>query len=348
MKKRVNLLVNSRFLLLYFFIFYFLFRILILNFNSAEWGDSYRILRATSFLETGEYPENEKRPPFFSVVLLLGNFFGGEVVGGRVVMVGISILILFFFNLLIKEVFSKIEDLKRVFILLLLGLNPLYLYWSMRIYADSLFLLITLILFYCFYRFQKYWWNQVLLAFISVIGVYTRFEGYILIATVLTYFGLMFLVQKNLLYLQKIFLFGFFSLIFLTALINFDFFHYQNPLTSSYFEEAESRSFQFRELGPTFLQLIFVTAGIIGAVITGWEWKKLLNFFHSHPIISIYTTVFILLSAFWFPAVPRLFLQILPFLILGFFVCLENFIKEDLKYKFKRNFILLSILLFFT
>jgi hypothetical protein len=37
--------------LILFFGIYLLFRISIFNINAAEWGDSYRILRATNFLE---------------------------------------------------------------------------------------------------------------------------------------------------------------------------------------------------------------------------------------------------------------------------------------------------------
>jgi 4-amino-4-deoxy-L-arabinose transferase-like glycosyltransferase len=310
-----------------FFIIYFIFRISILNFNSAEWGDSYKILTATEYLKNWYYPQDEKRPPLFSIVLLLGDFFGGGVFGGRVVMLIISMLILFVFYRLLVLVLPKISNFQILIALLLFSFNPLFVYWSMRIYADSMFLLIALTSFWIFCKFRENQFVTIILAFLVILGIYTRFEGYILAGVYGLVFTILFLQGRDYLRVKQLLLFVVSFLLLLFGLVNFNFFHYNNPLSSSYFEEAESRSFQISEIGPTLLQLIFLV-GIYGFFIMVWGWKKLLNFFQSHPLLFLYLGVFILLSLIWFPAVPRLFLQILPILIIGLVISIFNYFEK--------------------
>ena len=51
------------------YVLFILVHFFLLNVNTAEWGDSYRILRASEFMRDGSYPEDEKRPPLYSLVL---------------------------------------------------------------------------------------------------------------------------------------------------------------------------------------------------------------------------------------------------------------------------------------
>lgn len=121
MQEISKFLLKNKYLL--FFSLYFLFRISILNINSAEWGDSYRILRATNYLEFGSYPEDEKRPPLFSFLLLI-KLVSDPIISSRIIMMFISFLVLGFFYLLLKEISYKISENQR-FLSLILGTKSL-------------------------------------------------------------------------------------------------------------------------------------------------------------------------------------------------------------------------------
>ena len=131
---------------LFSFILFIVVHIALVNFNSAEWGDSYRILRASEFIRTGSYPSDEKRPPLFSALLALRPVSVDAVIWGRVAMLIFSILSFFVFYKLVK---IYIKDEKYRFIaLILFTFNPVYLYWSIRVMADVPFSFFVLLAFY--------------------------------------------------------------------------------------------------------------------------------------------------------------------------------------------------------
>ena len=70
----------------YIYVLFVLLHLLLLNVNTAEWGDSYRILRASEYIRDGSYPQDEKRPPLFSFVLALRPENVDAVLWGRVVL----------------------------------------------------------------------------------------------------------------------------------------------------------------------------------------------------------------------------------------------------------------------
>ena len=75
----------------------------LINFNAAEWGDSYRILRAAQLSRTNFYPLDEKRPPLFS--LIIANYPEGmdPLLFGRAVMSAVGILSIIAFYFLAKR-----------------------------------------------------------------------------------------------------------------------------------------------------------------------------------------------------------------------------------------------------
>ena len=94
----MNFLRSKAFIYLIFLFLHFV----LMNINVAEWGDSYRILRASEFIREGQYPENEKRQPLFSVFLALRPTNIDQVVWGRWAMLAISFVVLFAFDKLIS------------------------------------------------------------------------------------------------------------------------------------------------------------------------------------------------------------------------------------------------------
>ena len=293
-------------------------RILLININSAEWGDSYRILRASNFVQQFSYPGDEKRPPLFSILLAVRPSSIDAILWGRLVMLGISFLALFVFYKLTQKLLATRSQ--RFLAVALLALNPVYLYWSLRIYADIPFSLLVLV---CFYFFEV--WREklvdegkasmlypALMGLICGLGILTRFEGYLL--TLATLVGIAVIgrdkgrsnrsnpVRTVLPFITTI------SIIAIPWLL------YRNPLTSSYFEESAGRKYNLEMFLTYLISYIFVL-GIIpaGAFIS----IRLPSVFKKYPHIVAFVLLESLLILAWPAAVPRLFVPIIPFLILA-------------------------------
>lgn len=324
--------------ILIFLIFYCIFRILIININNSEWGDSYRILRATDFLEIGTYPEDEKRPPFFSYLLSF-NFVSDYILSSRIWMLIISLLTVWLFYLVLKEVLPNIDDKLKIFAVMFFALNPLFLYWSIRIYADTLFLLFSLVSIYIYYKYlntNKYLY-LLIIPFILNISILTRFEGYLLLAST---FGAAFFQFKNI--QSRLILYSLTSILFLFIISNPETFYYQNPLTSSYVDEAVSREIGVNEVLNFISQLFFILGSILSVYLFAFSVRDNLVFLRNNLIISFLLFLQLALAAYWFAAVPRLFLTAVPFLIFLFVVSLNKFIKTysgDLNLKNIKKFI---------
>lgn len=343
-----------------FLFFYLIFRVLIINTNSAEWGDSYRILRATEFLQNYTYPEDEKRPPLFSFVLL-AKFHEDPVTSGRVSMLIISIVNLILFYYLVSKIIYSIEIKSNIYRFIplistiLFGVSPLFLYWSLRIYADNLFLTFLLLSFNIFFLLIKsskeiHKFLYVLaLSLVTLLSILTRFEGYLIYASIsLALFSFFVLKKDRMLRVFLIYTIFIFGLILLVSRYE-KFTFYQNPLISSYVDEVESRKLTLKEVSNYFFQLLFLSGSIVGFIFLVLGVKSFLK----RDFLPIY--IFILmqlgLSFIWFAAVPRLFLPVLPFyillMVLGVLKFCEN-VLGDKNRLFLKKFTLLYIALLFT
>ena len=125
----------------------------LLNINVAEWGDSYRILRASEYIKDFEYPSDEKRPPLYSFVLALSPEGFDQVGFARLMMFGISLVSLLLFIKLCDLVFKNvlIKNISLAFFIL----NPVYLYWSLRVMSDVFFSMIVLASLFFFIKYQQ-------------------------------------------------------------------------------------------------------------------------------------------------------------------------------------------------
>ena len=338
-----------------FLAFYLIFRLFILNINNSEWGDSYRILRATEYLENGVYPSDEKRPPLFSYLLSF-NFSPDYIFSSRLWMVMISFLCVIVFYKLLDTLSLKINSNLKFFAVIFFALNPLFLYWSIRIYADSLFLLIVLLSFYLYYLHLKSEKTIYLLALavVLVCGVITRFEGYLLIGSIILASLIQFKNQLNKFILTLL------TILFLILVImNPDIFHYPNPLASSYVDEAVSRVITLKEVMNFVSQLFFVLGSIFSVYLFVYSFKKNAAFLKENLSILFFVSLEVLLAAYWFAAVPRLFVQLIPFLVILFVISLDYFQNsfdkvtslkkyfKDLLQKDKRSTLTILLLLAF-
>ena len=322
MLKIINLLTKYKYII--FIFLYLVFRLFILNINSAEWGDSYRILRATEHLESFSYPSDEKRPPLFSAVLLL-NPLNEVITGSRVIMLVISLLILASFYFLLKQINFSLTENQRFFALVFFAINPLFLYWSIRIYADSLFLLLMLVGLNVFYLYQK---NQnrlllPILSLVTILAVLTRFEGYILFCCL--FLALLFSAKRkldNLFYLIPFMLFLFLVIYF----PQYSF--YKNPIGSSYVDEATGRSLSLREILNFGVQYLFILGNLYTIYFLAFSKNIIYRFFKENLVILFIILVHSALAFVWFAAVPRLFLPLIPFLCILFVKSIETFFSE--------------------
>ena len=308
-------------------------RLWLVNINSAEWGDSYRILRASNYVRQFSYPDDEKRPPLFSILLAIRPAGVDAVLWGRIFMLGISFLALFVFYLLCKKYLPTHNQ--RLLALVFLFLNPVYLYWSIRIYADVPFSLLVLL---CFYIFEV--WREklasgqklsaillILMGLICGLGILTRFEGYLL--AISTAVGISLVGQKQTGFKIKALL----KFVLATGSIILPWLIYRNPLTSSYFEEPAGRKYDFT-MFLTYLTSYLFVLGVLPAfaVMTNLvkdNWKqKILTSIKKYPHIISFVLLESVLILAWPAAVPRLFVPIIPFLVILLVKSLDGFERQ--------------------
>lgn len=322
-----------------FFSLYLIARVLLLNVNSAEWGDTYRILRASNYLQQLTYPNDEKRPMLFSALLTI-RFVSDQVESGRITMLILSILTVFAFYLLIERVGFNLTVNQKFLALILFALNPLFLYWSLRIYADTLFLFFSLIAFVIFYDFIKKqsYLKLVGLAVISILAILTRFEGYILFFAL--FLGLLITLKNKIPGLVYLVLF---SIFFSIVISNNQIFFYQSPLNSSYVDEANSRTLSIKEILNFSLQLIFVLGNLFTFYFLAFSKNKIIDFVKKNLVLFFAFGAHLALAFIWYAAVPRLFLPILPLIIILFVISIDEFFSRTKKVSFSKYLKSISI-----
>lgn len=293
--------------IIYIFVLFIFSHLVLLNINVAEWGDSYRILRASEIIKSQQtYPQDEKRPPLFSLVLSVIPTEFDAVFWGRIFMLVVNASLFYIFYLYSKELFHTTEQI--AFSLLLLLFNPVFLYWSLRIMSDTFFALFVVAAFYVFYKNKESLYKTNTFGFLTGVlaglSVLTRFEGYILAGSI----GLVLLLKKKFKQIG-LFLFGFIPL-WLPWII------YRNPLASSYFEEPAGRVYDLKMAATYFISLLFLF-GFTFAFTFMPSLKELKQVVKRFPAISIFVLLELLLILAWPAAVPRLFVPIVPFLVLG-------------------------------
>lgn len=340
---------NTLIVLLFIFI-----HIILLNINSAEWGDSYRILRASEFIRNDfTYPTNEKRPPMFSILLSIRPSSVDPILWGRLFMLGLSSAFLFLYLKFLKIL--KLNSFTKNLSILFLLFNPVFLYWSIRIYADTLFAFFALLNFYLFYKYKNKlsWLNVILLALISAISVLTRFEGYLLFGSI--GFGILTLNYDKIKKFGSSSLFKLIkdnfinSTIYTLSFILFlvPLFLYRNPLNSSYFEEPSGRSYDLSMVITYVVSLLFMFGFTPAFSFFIFRCKKVFNIIFKHLALSLFIFTELFLILLWPAAIPRLFVPIIPFLILLIAYFINNFINNVLSFKSNLYLVSLNIALLF-
>ncbi|RJR26411.1 hypothetical protein C4561_05470 [candidate division WWE3 bacterium] len=324
--------------------------VLLLNINVAEWGDSYRILRASEYVREGSYPEDEKRPVLFSLMLALRPSFIDQTTFGRVVLLAFSFASLIIF-LRIVDVFIQ-DKILKLFAAIIFILNPVYLYWSIRIMADIPFGFIVLLAMYLSIIWRDTMNSKKIsvLAFITVLGVMTRFEGYLLFVSIFAGILLSQIPTYNVQELVKkiskenMLRAILFAVIFIMLLIpNF---LIRNPLSSSYFEETAGRAYDLKMLWIYTASLLFIFGFSFAPALLVSRMKEAIMFLRRYTSLFLFVVAELLLCLLWPAAIPRLFIPVIPFLILIFVIELKKFFEEKNEVKsLSVNFLILNVVL---
>ena len=306
------------------------------NINAAEWGDSYRILRASEYIRLGAYPTDEKRPPLFSLILAARPGHVDQIFWGRFVLLGISCATLFLFTKLARLFISN--EKWRITAIALFWLNPVLFYWSLRIYADIPFMLLVLLMFYLFTKWKATltWIQAVVLGLLCGLSVLMRFEGYLLSAAIFIgvlypniscfseFFRKLFVsLRKN---LRQI---GFYTLGLLLIVVPF--WLWRNPLNSSYFEEPEGRSYNLQMVLIFAASLLCLFGFTSAAFFMGRDYKRLVKTLVTNPAMLVFILLELTLILFWPAALPRLFIPILPLLLLLLIPAMQTYFEDSNK-----------------
>lgn len=303
------------------------------NINAAEWGDSYRILRASEFVREFSYPADEKRPPLFSVLLALRPSFVDQVTWGRLEMLIVSAGVFYVFYLYLKSIFK--QDHHKINLgLLLLTLNPVYFYWSLRIMADVVFSLFVLLHLYLLRRKRSHS-MYLLLGVVTGLAILTRFEGYLLFGAGLC--GVLFFsgVEKfNVGYaLARLKMSWKYLLLYVTSTLVtlVPWIMFRNPFTSSYFDEPSSRVYDLNTVIIYVLSLLFLFGFTSFFPIIMSQKEDTYKFLKSNVTFSVFLILELLLILAWPAAIPRLFVAVIPLFIILFVPASDSALSMSVK-----------------
>lgn len=343
---------NPQNLLLLFILIYLVIRIAIVNINFTEWGDTFRMIRAADFLSNGLWPWDEKRWPFYSVLLVPGIWLNDPLFWGRFLsfMASAGTLALTYalylklnvdfksttfywdqkFSLkniisFIKAYFKKENaySVEKYALLstILLAVSPVFAYWSIRVMADPVFAMLILIYGLVFIKsYQKAEVkNEVLLSLLLLCITMTRLEGLFM------FFGTVgfFVLAKKARKLSTI-------LIYLLpqALIYFPFtlyakVLYSGPVDNDYLKEAQTFVFNLDRFTYffTYTAFIFVFPPLLYFLIKGIlnlkdaVLKSDKSIYLPYLPLALFLLQELLIGFIWTPSLPRIYMPIIPLLV---------------------------------
>lgn len=342
---------NYKTVLIFLFAIFVAVHIFLFNINASEWGDSFRILRASEFLKGGTYPSDEKRLPLYSLLLATNPSGVDAVIWGRGVMFGVSILYFAVFLIYFSKNSEKMTQKSLLLAGLLFLFNPVLLYWSIRLMADAFFglLALTSLLLVLQFKQNRCYFLLLVSGLLTGLAIWTRFEGYILFASIVA--GLFFLDVNE---FKDFFNFGqykrrissylkplFFFLLGSLHLIVWQFF-YKNPFGSSYFGEPSGRAYDLTTLFIYATSLLFLFGFTSAFYFLFSNPKKLEKLALKNVSAFFFLIVELILVLVWPAAVPRLFVPVIPLLLIlmvpqimdyfespgGIFTKINDFVKN--------------------
>ncbi len=337
--------------------FYLLARILLINLNYTEWGDTFRMVRGSEFLANFDWPWDEKRWPFYSVVLIPGILFGQPILFGRVIGILISLLTLiyiyFFYKKLVTDIDgSEPDDTHAVFSTLLVASSSVFAYWSFRVMADPLFTLMIVVFAYHFLQeFQRYiprfTVNKGLLSLVLLIITMTRLEGLFMLSGVLLF---LFVTKR----LRDLILFIVPQLLVYVPWTFYAKFLYPGQVENDYFKEAEGFVFNLERFTYFSTYTIYLLVIPVFVFFIFWGARQIylnanvrnnLGKYLPYLPLSLFILQELLIGFIWTPSLPRIYMPIIPFIVMIGTYGMFKFFAEDFSSKARMKYCFVTILL---
>lgn len=332
-----------------FLVFFILLHIFLFNINVAEWGDSYRILRASEFIRKGVYPDDEKRLPLFSLILAARPNSVDPILWGRIILFVFSVFSFLIFEKILRQFIKEQKYINLGLILFIL--NPVYLYWSIRIMADIPFAFFVLLAFYLLSIWKDHLTvgRGIILGLLSGFSLLIRFEGYILfgcigLSLILTRFSEIKDTFKNI----KKNILVIISFVLTNLAILTPYLLYRNPLDSKYFGETASRAYDFKMVSTYVLSFLFAFGFTSFLFFLIKNYKENMNIVKANISLLLFIVLEMILILFWPAAIPRLFVPVIPFFILFLVLSIKNYFedtKEDEEKKKEKTIFIINILI---
>ena len=318
--QRIYKYINDNKPFFYFFFFYVVARIFLINVNFTEWGDTFRMIRGASFLSNGSWPFDEKRLPFYSLLLVPGIWLNAEILWGRLLSLVSSFVTLLFVYLFYLKFIS---DNKKFALLsvITLSLTSVFAYWSFRVMADPIFTTLIILFVYFFMSFNTSSKGKKLLtfkkvgilSFLLLVITMTRIEGAFLAFGV----GLLFLIKRKWLDTFVVFIpqvLIYVPWIIYTKLI------YSGNIQNDYFEEAKGFIFSFPrfEYFFSYTAFVLVVPCLIVFLIFGVSYWRKSKLFESSLWLPLATFLILelIVGFIWTPSLPRIYMPIIPFIVM--------------------------------
>ncbi|PIR42848.1 hypothetical protein COV25_00400 [candidate division WWE3 bacterium CG10_big_fil_rev_8_21_14_0_10_35_32] len=299
---------------------YVFVRIFLINVNFTEWGDTFRMIRGASYLSSGSWPFDEKRLPFYSLLLVPGIWLNAEVLWGRLLsLVSSSVTLLFVYLFYLK--FISTNKKFALLSVITLSVTSVFAYWGFRVMADPIFtmLIISFIYFFMFFYTSSKGKSSLtfkqagILSFILLTVTMTRIEGAFLAFGV----GFFFLFNKK--WRDAFIFFVPQSLIHVPWMI-YTKFIYSGNIQNDYFEELRGFIFDIKrfEYFFSYTTFVLVVPCLIVFLLFGisyWKKNKLFGSSLWMPLLT-FLLLEIAIGFIWTPSLPRIYMPIIPFVVM--------------------------------
>jgi len=284
-------------------------KVVFFNLTPAQWGDSYRFLRAGVYLSRLSYPLDEKRLPLFPAFLAPSFVLNIDpIVWGHVVVLIFSVLSLVLVSKLAEQIGLR-NPTGPILAVAITAFSPVFFYWTSQIYAETLFAFLVLLAFYVYYG-KDVRFKSILLGVITGFAFMTRFEGLLL-------FVALFLSSVHKFHRSYKTYLGFIAGFALVSAPYFVFRYLSiGSLSSVYLSEPSTFSFSLNVILTFLASLIFVFGFI--PFISFPAFREVRGFVKRNVPLALFIILELLLALFWQTAVPRLFVPIIPLLALLF------------------------------
>jgi 4-amino-4-deoxy-L-arabinose transferase-like glycosyltransferase len=313
------------------------------------------MIRAADYISHFSWPWDEKRWPFYSILLVPGIWLNAPVFWGRILSVFISAgTIILIYASYLKYISSnkKYALLATIFAIT----SSVFGYWSIRVMADPLFAFLVLLYFYYFFdlytkknfRNKEYWLSALLLAITM-----TRLEG-LFVASATGLFFLIYSTKNNKFSFKLKDLWQNFKTNFSSILIFFVpqlliYFPwtiyakvlYQGDVNNNYLDEVETFVFNLEHFRYFFTYTAFILVIPVTLYFVLYGFKRVISKRNLYLIpIGLFILQEFLIGLIWTPSLPRIYMAIIPFMAMLLIYGIEVFERTKIDI---RKYILVNI-----